>query len=175
MFASKLIALALGCAVFSAIMAAVAIAVPALLVQLHHGAAVDHLASLIATGGRGVGITVALAAVGFCFGLLFRHTVAAVGIALGYFLIVFVRSAILGSVAWAVRLTPWTPEANLLAVAQKGYHYQSAMDGSSSGNADATEPVIHTVSLEHGLLYLGVGLVVLLALTLFVFRRRDVG
>lgn len=81
----------------------------------------------------------------------------------------------LGSVEWAIRLTPWTPEANLLAVVQKGYHYQSAVDESSYQNGDAAEPVVHTVSLEHGLLYLGVGLLVLLALTLLVFRRRDVG
>lgn len=60
-FASKLIALVLGCAVFAAIMTAVAIAVPALLVQLHQQAPTEHLAPVVATGGRGVGITVALA------------------------------------------------------------------------------------------------------------------
>ena len=103
-------------------MAAVAIAVPALLVQLHQKLPTERLAPVIATGGRGVGITVALAAVGFCFGLLFRHTVAALGIALGYFLIVFVRSAVLGNV----------------------------------------EPEIHTVSLEHGLLYVALAFACLL-------------
>lgn len=60
----------------------------------------------------------------------------------------------------------------LLAVAQKGYQCQSAVDQSSYQNGNAVEPAIHTVSLEHGLLYLGV---VLVALTLLVFRRRDVG
>ena len=56
---------------------------------------------------------IALAVVGFCIGLLARHTAAAIGVLLGYLFVWFVRNGILGGSGWAARLTPWTPEGNI--------------------------------------------------------------
>ena len=173
-FASKLLAVVLSCAVFSAVLAAVALLVPALLVAVHHGSMAGHVAALIGTAGRGIALAVVLAALGFCLGLLFRHTVAAIGIAFGYLLVAFVRASVLRGVDWAQRITPWMPEANLLAIYQKRFSYELPPDPGTVSPDGEYVPIEKFVSLEHGLIYLAVLLVVVVVGTALVFRRRDV-
>ena len=162
--------------VFSALASAVAtgLALLAALVlarryDLRTGALGDELGML----GRGVLVAVALAVVGFCLGLIGRHTVAAIGGLLGYLFVWFVRNAILSESAWAQRLTRWTPEGNLAAVVN-GTHRYLVPVRTVSPEGLAVGYVERTISLTHGLVYWAVLLAVLLVVTAVVFRRRDV-
>ncbi len=123
--------------------------------------------------GRGVLVGVALAVVGFCLGLVGRHTAAAIGVLLGYLFVWFVRNAILGEIAWAQRLTPWTPEGNLAAIVNRGYQYYIPIRsvGPEGFNVDYAE---RTVGLTHGLVFWAVLLAVIVIGSALIFRRRDV-
>ena len=72
---------------------------------------------------RSVLPVVGLAVLGFCIGLLTRHTAGAIGVLLATLVVWFVRIGVLGSQAWAQRITPWTPEGNLAAIVDRGYTY----------------------------------------------------
>ena len=74
-------------------------------------------------GVRSVLPVIALAVLGFCIGLLTRHTAGAIGVLLAALVICFVRIGALSSQAWAQRITPWTPEGNLAAIVDRGYTY----------------------------------------------------
>jgi ABC-2 type transport system permease protein len=123
--------------------------------------------------GRGVLVGVALAVVGFCIGLVGRHTAAAIGVLLGYLFVWFVRNAILGGVEWAQRLAPWTPEANLAAIVNRGakYYVPVRIVGPEGVGVDYVE---RTISLTHGLIFWAVVLVVIVVGSALIFRRRDV-
>lgn len=127
----------------------------------------------LALVGRGTLAAVALAVVGFCIGLLGRHTAAAIGALLGYLFIWFVRNAVLVNTEWAQRLTPWTPEANLSAVVRNGYAYiiPTSVVGPEGVTVDYLE---RNLSLTHGLVYWAVLLGVVVVVTAVVFRRRDI-
>ncbi len=131
------------------------------------------LADQVAMAGRGIVVAVALAVVGFCIGLVGRHTAAAIGVLLGYLFVWFVRNAILGESEWAQRLTPWTPEGNIAAIVNRGYMYYLPIRtvGPEGVGVDYVE---RTVSLTHGLVFWGVVLAVLVAGSALIFRRRDV-
>ena len=131
------------------------------------------ITGLAATAARGLLVAVALAAVGFCVGLLTRHTAAAIGVLLGYLFVWFVRNVFLGEQAWSQRLTPLAPEANIAAIVHKVSVYEVPVRTLTTDglNVDFVE---HTVSLTHGLLYWAVLLLVVVGATWLVFRRRDV-
>jgi len=171
-YASKLITVA----VFSAVLSFVATALTTVSVvgiARWQDVAVVGLERLIATGARGVLIAIALAVVGFCIGLLGRHTAAAIGALLGYLFVWFVRNGILGESGWAARLTPWTPEGNISAiVSTKHIYYVQTPRVTAEGVA--IDNLERSVSLVHGLAYWGILLAVIIAATALVFRRRDV-
>ncbi len=171
-FASKLVTIVLFSALVSA--AATGLALTAALVMAQaYDLPVGRLSAELGMLGRGVLVAVALAVLGFCIGTIGRHTAAAIGALLGYLFVWFVRNAMLSEAAWAQRLTPWTPEANLAAVVKGGHQYFVPVRsiGPDGVSVDYLE---RTVSLTHGLVYWAVLLAVVIVGTAVVFRRRDV-
>ena len=106
--------------------------------------------------------------VGFCAGLLARHTAAAIGVLLGYLVLWFIRNGPLSQLAWAQRLAPWTPEGNLSAVVGDGSTYEVLVDEQTYEFAE------RQISLAHGIGYWVAVVGVLVVVTGLVFRRRDV-
>jgi ABC-2 type transport system permease protein len=171
-FTAKLVVVVAFSALTSALASALVLAAAAGLVRVHDGQ-VSGLTRLAQTGGRGAAVAVALAAVGFCVGLISRHTAAAIGVLLGYLFIWFVRSGLLGELSFAQRLTPWTPEANLQAIVENGHTYAVPIRRLAA-EGEVVDTVERTISLTHGSVYWAVLLVVVIVGSLLVFRRRDV-
>ena len=69
--------------------------------------------------------------VGFCIGMIGRHTAAAIGGLLGYLFVWFVRNAMLSGPPGPQRLTPWTPGGQPAAVVN-GHHRTSCRCRSSA-------------------------------------------
>jgi len=171
-FAGKLVTIIAFSALASAVFSGLALTAAVVLAR-RHGLSPGGLGAELGMLGRGVLVAVALAVVGFCLGTIGRHTAAAIGALLGYLFVWFVRSAILSQSAWAQRLTPWAPEANLAAVV-KGSHQYFVPTRSVDPEGISIDYVERTVSLTHGLVYWAVLLSVLVVVTELVFRRRDV-
>lgn len=171
-FASKLVTVLGFSAVVSALATGLALAA-ALVLARAYGVSTGGLSAELGLLGRGVLAAVALAALGFCIALVGRHTAAAIGTLLGYLFVWFVRNTALAETGWAQRLVPWTPEANLAAVINNGYAYFVPVRtvGPDGVSFDYLE---RTVSLNHGLVFWGVLLAVVVLGTAIVFRRRDV-
>jgi ABC-2 type transport system permease protein len=75
-----------------------------------------------------------------------------------------------GALAW---LPPWLPERNLLAFLQHGLTYEQYRDVTSADGM-SEETVTRHITFGHSALYWAVLLVVALAVSAVVFRRRDV-
>lgn len=170
-FAAKLVTVAGFGAVLGLVAGAVGLVGPLILANLHDGT-LDKVASLAGVGGRGILISAALASLGFCIGLVARHTAAAIGVLLGYLFVWFVRNLMLSEMAWAQRLTPWTPEGNIAAILEKKHVYSVPIREVSADGYQFTYTE-HTITLAHGLTYWGILLAVVIAGSLLVFRRRD--
>ena len=113
-------------------------------------------------------------AAGFTFALLTRHTVAALGIALGYVVV----SAVVGTLASNAEgplgwLPPWLPENNVAAFLEHGTtYYQFVQTVTPQGvSGDSVEKHL---SFGHSAAYWAVVLVVAVVSGALVFRRRDV-
>ncbi len=171
-FASKLVTVLGFSAVVSALATGLALAA-ALVLATAYGVPTGGLPDQLALLGRGMLAAVALATLGFCIALVGRHTAAAIGALLGYLFVWFVRNSALAETAWAQQLVPWTPEANLAAIIDNGYAYSVPVRtvGTDGVSFDYLE---RTVSLNHGLVFWGVLLAVVVVGTAIVFRRRDV-
>ena len=138
-----------------------------------HGSGVESFPELAGVGARSVLPVIALAVLGFCIGLLTRHTAGAMGVLLAILLIWFVRSGALSSQAWAQRITPWTPEGNLAAIVDRGYTYAVPVKKVTPDGV-IVELVERGVSFTHGLVYWALLLTVVVIGSLLIFRRRDV-
>jgi ABC-2 type transport system permease protein len=171
-FFTKLLTVAVFSALVSAVVTGLALAAAVVLAQTY-GLPVGGLGAELTMLGRGVLVAVALAVLGFCIGTIGRHTAAAIGTLLGYLFVWFVRNAILSEAAWAQRLTPWSPEATLAAVVT-GSHRYFVPTRSVGPDGMTIDYVERTISLTDGLLYWGVLLTVVVAVTAVIFRRRDV-
>jgi ABC-2 type transport system permease protein len=171
-FTAKLVVVVAFAALTSALASAFVLAAAVALIRIHNGQ-VSGLTQLAQTGGRGTAVAVALAAVGFCVGLISRHTAAAIGVLLGYLFIWFVRVGLLGELSFAQRLTPWSPEANLQAIVENGHKYAIPIHRLAE-EGEIVDTVERTISLAHGIVYWAVLLVVVVVGSLLVFRRRDV-
>lgn len=171
-FASKLVTVLGFSAVVSAGATGLALAAAVVLARAYE-VPTGGLSGELGLLGRGVLAAVALAAVGFCIALVGRHTAAAIGALLGYLFVWFVRNTALADTAWAQQLTPWTPEANLAAIINRGYSYYVPVRtvGPDGVSFDYLE---RSVSLNHGLVFWGVLVAVVVVGTAIVFRRRDV-
>ena len=112
------------------------------------------------------------AAVGAALAFLLRHTGATLGVVVGWLVAV---DGILASLF--VGLRRWTTQISLTAWLQAGVQEQVGATSCSSGPSGVTTcngtPVV--VSMTQGGLLLLAVLVVVTALGLLVFRRRDVG
>ncbi len=171
-FTSKLLTVVAFSALASAAAAALMLGSAIVLAQLYD-IPIAKLGDQTSMVGRGVLVGVALAVVGFCVGLVGRHTAAAIGVLLGYLFVWFVRNAILSESEWAKRLTPWTPEGNLAAIVNAGYRYYIPIR-SVGPDGVGVDYVERTVGLTHGLIFWAVVLAVIIAGSALIFRRRDV-
>jgi ABC-2 type transport system permease protein len=171
-FTAKLVTVVAFSALASAAAAALTLGSAVLLARLYH-IPVTKLADQTSMLGRGVLVGVALAVVGFCVGLVGRHTAAAIGVLLGYLFVWFVRNAILSEAQWAQRLTPWTPEGNLAAIVNRGYQYYLPIR-SVGADGVGVDYAQRTVGFTHGLIFWAVLLAVMIVGSALVFRHRDV-
>lgn len=171
-FAAKLATVVAFSVLASALASAFVIAAAVVLARLYAVPATG-LSAALALGARGLLAAVALATLGFCIGLVSRHTAAAIGVLVGYLFVWFVRSAILAEAAWAQQVTRWTPEANLAAIVDKGYTYVVPRQ-TLTPEGISVDFVERTVSLTHGLVSWGILLSVVVVGTALIFRRRDV-
>jgi ABC-2 type transport system permease protein len=124
-------------------------------------------------GGRTTVPVVLLAIIGFCIGLLTRHTAGAIGFLLAFVVVWFVRTGPLSSLAWAQRVTPWTPEGNMAAVVDRGHRYYVPVEKVTPDGINI-EFVQHAVSFTHGVVYWSILLALVVIASLLIFRRRDV-
>jgi ABC-2 type transport system permease protein len=138
-----------------------------------HGSRIESIRELAGMGARSVLPVVVLAVVGFCLGLLTRHTAGAIGVLLASVAVWFVRVGPLSSLAWAHRITPWTPEGNLAAIVDRGYRYTVPVKRATADGVNI-DFVQRTVSLTHGAAYWSILLALVVLGSLLVFRRRDV-
>jgi ABC-type transport system involved in multi-copper enzyme maturation permease subunit len=151
-----------------------ALALGATLTLAHlHGSRIESVRELAEMGARSVLPVVVLAVLGFCVGLLTRHTAGAIGLLGAAVLVWFVRVGPLNSLAWAQRITPWTPEGNLAAIMDWGYPYLVPVR-SATPDGVSLDFVQHTVSSTHGLVYWSIVLALLVGCSMLIFRRRDV-
>ena len=171
-FWSKLLAVA-GFAVLLGTLAATLVLGGSLMLARVHGSDIDAIPELAGVGVRGVLSIVVLAVLGFCVGLLTRHTAGAIGILLAALVACFVRNGVLGSQAWAQRITPWTPEGNIGALIDKGYNYAVPVEMVTPDGV-TVELVEVAVSLTHGLVYWSIILTLVIMGSLLIFRHRDV-
>jgi ABC-2 type transport system permease protein len=172
-YAAKLLAVVLASALGGAVANFVMVGLVVLLTRLH-GGSLAGLGDVAETAGRAVPVAVLAGVAGFVFALLTRHTVAALGIALGYVVV----SAVIGGLAanadgplgW---LPPWLPENNLAAFLQHGSTYvqyvQTVTESGASGDS-----IEKHLTFGHSAVYWLVLLVVAVACGALVFRRRDV-
>jgi ABC-2 type transport system permease protein len=171
-FWSKLVAVA-GFAVLLGALAATLVLGGSLMLARLHGSDIEAIPELAGVGVRSVLPIVVLAVLGFCVGLLTRHTAGAIGILLAALVVGFVRIGVLGSQPWAQRITPWTPEGNIAALIDKGYNYAVPVEMVTPDGV-TVELVEGAVSLTHGLVYWSIILTLVIMGSLLVFRHRDV-
>jgi ABC-2 type transport system permease protein len=171
-FWSKLLTL-VGFAALLGAFGVVLVLAGALVLARLHGSRVEALGDLAEMGARGMLAVVGLAVLGFCLGLVTRHTAGAMGVLLAFVVVSFVRVGPLGSLAWAQRITRWTPEGNLAAIVDRGYKYYIPVE-KVTPDGMSVEYTEHTLSLIHGAIYWSVLLAVVVIGSLLTFRRRDV-
>jgi ABC-2 type transport system permease protein len=124
---------------------------------------------LAGTAGRAVVMTAAAGALGGIFALLLRHTAAAVGVAMGYIVLV---EGVFGS--FLAKVQPWLVKLNFDAFIKHDTTYYVDSCQSSPDGGYTCQSIEKTLSFEHGVWYLGIAVVVLVALGAGVFHRRDV-
>lgn len=171
-FASKLLAVVLGAAVVTAVAAFLTIGVAALITRAV-GADVSGVGKLAELGGRGVVVGGIFAVLGFGLALLTRHTIAAAGTVLGYLFLWFVVT-LLSQVIPALQVVKgWLPQNHMLAFLNDGYSYSTVVREVTPQGLSERQ-VEHTISFADSSIYWAVLLVVVIAGTYLVFRRRDV-
>lgn len=171
-YLSKLVALLLTGAVATAVTSALALGLTALLTRIA-GAAVTGVGKYDAMGARGVLVGVIGVVIGFTLAMLTRHTIAAAATVLGYLFVSFVLAIVMLVVPSLQRIQRLTPENNALALLQHGRHYTTTVRSVTASGPDE-EQVDHVITLAQASVYWLVVLLVLLAASYLVFRRRDV-
>jgi len=171
-FWSKLLAV-VGFAALLGTLAATLVLSASLILARLHDSPVEAVPELAGLGVRGVLPVVVLAVLGFCVGLLTRHTAGAIGILLAVLVVCFIRIGALSSQSWAQRITPWTPDGNIAALIDRGYTYAVPVEKVTREGV-AVELVESAVSLTHGLVYWSIILALVIMGSLLIFRHRDV-
>lgn len=120
-------------------------------------------------------ICAAAGAGGAVLGSLLRHTAAALGVMLGY--------AILVEAVFPQLITrfvpepqPWLVYSNFQAVVENGwtYHFDPCADPGGGGGGGSCQMVQHSLSLAHGSVYFAILVSVVVLIGAWVFQRRDV-
>lgn len=171
-YASKLVAMVLVAGVGSALVVGLMFALTALITSLY-GGGLEGGGDVVATGARGLVLAVLAAVFGFAFGLLTRHTGAALGLVLGY----LVLSVVVGIATIAVPvlgfLPPWLPEYNLAAFLEYGTTYSRAFEETTASGVEYRS-VEERISFAHSAGYWAVLAAGAVAVSTVVFRRRDI-
>lgn len=131
--------------------------------DLPHGG--DLLRDCLEMGWRAAGVAALGALTGFALTMLFRSTVATLGIVFGVALVGGMLLAVLGFEA------SWNPGFNVLAVLDDGFSYDAEVPCTNGGEWCYEQ---RTVGLGQGLTYVGVVVVGAVAASLASFTRRDV-
>lgn len=140
------------------------------LIVRHHGTTSGTVwGNLLETGGRGVGLAAVAGMAGVALGGLFRHTAAALGVAMGYMVIV---EGIFGNALQ--KLQPWLINVNFQSWVKHGTtYYVNECKPVDSGGYNC-ETIEKTLSFSHSATYLGVLVLALLVIGAALFRRRDI-
>ena len=172
-YGSKLVAVVLASAVGGSVANFLMLGLVALLTRVH-GGGLTGFGEVAATAGRAVPIACLAGVAGFVFALLTRHTVAALGIALGYVVVSAVLSTIAGNadgpLGW---LPPWLPENNVAAFLGNGTTYEQYVETVTAEGTSGNSIEKH-ITFGHSAVYWFVLLVVAVVSGALVFRRRDV-
>jgi ABC-2 type transport system permease protein len=110
---------------------------------------------------------------GFCIGMVSRHTVAALGLVLGYLVVAAVMRPLASNVRPLQWLPPWMPDHNLLAFLQHGETYFLTTRTTTLEGTEESQIERH-VTFGHSAAYWLVLLAVVVVGSALVFRRRDV-
>ena len=172
-YVSKLVAVVVAGALATGVLAALALALTTV-VTLVAGADVVQSGAAWAKVGRGVLVGVVAVLIGFGIAMLTRHTIAAVGAVLAYLFLSFVYNIVVFLVPAVQGLQSLLPENHALALLNKGHTYVTYVNEATSSGQFEQRPVEHTISMAESGLYWLVVLGALIAVTLVVFRRRDV-
>lgn len=133
-------------------------------IALADGLLVDCLQS----GWRGAGVAAGAALAGYALTMLFRSTVAALGVLLAVSVAGGIVLAVIGIDS------VWNPGLNVAAIILDGATYWTqgpCPDGQSPGDVCEMEK---TLALDRALGFLGTGLVLMATASLALFHRRDV-
>ena len=169
---SKLTAAVLASALLGALVSFLTLGVAALLTRVHGGglAGAGHLGAL---GGRAVVLAALAGMIGFVCALLSRHTVAAVGLVLGYLVVAYVVRGLAYNVPFFGRLPPWMPDQNVQAFLQHGSTYEVPVV-TTTPDGTSVDSIEKHLSFAHSGVYWLVFAVVAIGVGAAVFRRRDV-
>ncbi len=158
------------------VLAMASVLVMAATVAAHYGIAVARgdgsgatEGQLISTGFaalRGVGLGVGAGLIGFALAGSLRHTSAALGLAFAY----FVGAELALRQLWKGS-APWLLTSNVGAWLLKGFRITLATSCGADGTCVSKQS---QVSFVHGAVYLGVLVLMTLAICFLTFRRRDV-
>jgi ABC-2 type transport system permease protein len=171
-YAAKVVALGLGTAGLGALTGALMVGAASIVTAVI-GQPLGGLGDVVATAARGIPLVVFAGLLGFCVAMLSRYTVAALGVLLGYGLIVLGLNILSFPVPALSLLRRWQLETNVAAFLSRGYEYQVIQRVVTADGVNI-EGSTRTLSFAASSAYLAVILVVLLAMALIVFRRRDV-
>ena len=172
-YTSKLLAVVLAGAVATGVLGALALLLTTAVTALA-GADVVGVGPAWAMVGRGVLVGVVAVVLGFGIAMLTRHTIAAVGAVLGYLFLSFVYNILIFVVPVVQGLQAVLPEYHALALLNRGHTYVTYVNEPTSSGEFEERTVEHTISMAESGLYWAVLLGALVAVTLVVFRRRDV-
>jgi ABC-2 type transport system permease protein len=168
-YTSKLIAAGSGLAPVAAALVTLLVAGAWLIVGRYGSTAGTRWSDLTAQGGRAVALAAAAAIVGAVLAGLLRHTAAAVGVAMGY--LVLIEGVFSGALE---KFRPWLLSVNFESWIGHGATYWVNRCTTSSEGLYDCQTVERHVSFGHSAGYLAVLCAVLVVLGAVVFRRRDV-
>jgi ABC-2 type transport system permease protein len=120
-------------------------------------------------GARSLALALAATVAGAALGVLLRRTVAVLGIAVGYLVLV---EGVFGQALQGAR--PWLLQLNVNAWLQHGAGYFIQVCKTDAQGGYGCEGVEKVLSFGHGTAYLGLLVVMTVGMAALVFRRRDV-
>lgn len=126
------------------------------------------LLDCLQSGWRGAAVAAGAALAGYALTMLFRSTVAALGVLLA--------ASVAGGIVLAVIGVDsvWNPGLNIAAIILDGAKYYAEVPCSGGGFDGGTCSVEKTLPLGRALWFLGTGLALFAAASLASFQRRDV-